>query len=153
MVLQTEFDEFKALSLILQHRALVRGLDAIDGQIQSHRDAVLSEAEATARLLPMLRTFTRALPAHFAAESRSTAVIVRESSDDVELGRQLERLDAEHPCLLALFEAAVAELTERSGGSSGAAGTVLFDSVLAELALAVEAFRRHEAEEDALFTE
>lgn len=153
MVLETEFDEFKALSLILQHRALVRGLDAIDGAIQSHRDAASSEAEAAARLLPMLRTFTLALPAHFAAESRSTAAIVREGSDDVEFCRKLERLDGEHPRFLARFETGAVDLTGRSGGSSGAAGALPLDSVLAALALTIEDFRRHEAEEDSLFTE
>ena len=152
MDLDTELDDFRALSLILQHRVLERELDAITAAIEACQSAGTTEHETAALLLPMLRRFTLALPEHFAAESKSTASLLRDT-EDAEFERRLQQLDSEHPQLLTRFQGILLQMS----GQEAPAGVVPLrpplDRVIADLVLAVAVFRRHESEEDALFVD
>lgn len=130
-------EEFRALPLILQHRALVKELDAIAAMVESCECTGVMESETAERLLPALRRFTAILPVHFAVESKSTAALLREC-EDLDFARRLIQLDGEHPHLLVRFE----DLARRFTSS---------EQVVADLRNAIEDFRRHEEEEDALF--
>lgn len=150
MALERAFDEFRGLSLLLQHRALVSELDAIADAVEDCQRTGTPGHEMAARLLPMLRGFTRALPEHFVTESKSTVHLLRNSSDP-DFDRRLRQLDDEHPLLLQRFEVVVQEL--EGYPVDQAAPRALTERVLGNLALAIEAFRTHESEEDALFAD
>jgi hypothetical protein len=151
MNLETDLDDFSALSLLLQHRALVRGLDLIESTIEACHGAELPSVETALELLPLVRSFTVALPAHFAAESKSTSALLQSSADKA-FSDRLAELDSEHPQLLAYFEVSVERLIGH-GGSPDDPEALTFEEVLADLRTAIATFRRHEAEEDALFVE
>lgn len=149
MTLETELVGFKGLSLILQHRALTERLDAVERAISACQCADLGDQETTSALLPLLRGFVNALPAHFAAESSSKASLLRESSD-TQFALDLEQLDSEHPHLLAVFTASVDQLA-RSLTPSEVGSHVSFEHAMTDLLTAIGEFRSHEAREDALF--
>jgi len=151
MDFETDLDDFRALSLLLQHRVLVRGLDLIESTIEACQGAELPSVEAALQLLPMVRSFALALPAHFAAESKSTAALLRDSAD-AGFSERLEELDRQHPELLASFEVSVERLTVH-GGSAQGPEVLPFEELIDDLRAAIATFRRHEAEEDALFVE
>jgi len=144
-----DLDEFRALSLLLQHRALVHALDAMANAIQTCRGAHLTSLETAARLSPLLYGFTQALPEHFAAESRSTTSLLQDGTEP-EFERRLRELDSQHPVLLTRFESVLGQLNAHVSSADDAPP---LDPVLSELTSAIEAFREHEAEEDALFVE
>jgi hypothetical protein len=143
----TDLEEFRALSLLLQHRALVRALDEMADAIFSCRDAELTSLETAARLSPLLYGFTQALPEHFAAESRSTTSLLQDGADP-DFERRLRELDGEHPLLLERFEVVLGQLNAHISLPSDPQP---LEPVVAELLSAIEHFRRHEEEEDALF--
>lgn len=149
--MEDELEQFRGLSLLLQHRALVGRLDAIESAIAACQSSELSDAEMADRLLPLLRSFAAALPAHFAAESRSSASLLRDCSDP-EFARALAELDGQHPRLLAAFERSVTQLAACASASSGVCH-VSFEQAIAELLTAIGEFRSHEAREDALFAD
>lgn len=147
MVPQIELEAFRGLSLILQHRALVAELDAIARTLDACRSERLLPEEATAHLLPSVRRFALALPEHFSAESRSTTSLLLDTAD-AEFERQLRVLDGEHPELKRRFDDVVERLSALGDGPSLARS---FEEIVRDLVRAIEAFRRHEAAEDALF--
>lgn len=149
--MEEELVEFRGLSLLLQHRALVERLDTIETAIANCQRSELTDAETAACLLPLLRGFARALPPHFLAESKSSASLLRDCSD-ADFARALEELDAEHPRLLASFEASVDRLAQCGATPSGVCH-VSFEQAVAELLTAIGEFRAHEAREDALFAD
>jgi hypothetical protein len=143
--------EFRGLSLLLQHRALVERLDSIETAIANCQRSELTDAETAACLLPLIGSFAQALPTHFAAESKSSASLLRDCSD-ADFARAMEELDAEHPRLLASFEDSVNQLAKCLATPSGVCH-VSFEQAIAELLTAIGEFRRHEAREDALFAD
>jgi len=149
MTFEADLIGFESLSLILQHRALTGRLDAIEDAISACQCAQMANQETVARVLPLLRAFVRVLPSHFAAESGSKALLLRENPND-ELIRALEQLDSEHPHLQAVFEASVDQLQRCLDFSEGTAH-VSFERAMADLLTAMGEFRSHEAREDALF--
>lgn len=146
-----ELEEFRGLSLLLQHRTLVTRLDAIESAITACQSSELSDAEMADRLLPLLRSFASALPAHFSAESRSSAALLRDCTDP-EFARAIVDLDAQHPRLLAAFEGSIAQLADCAAAPGGVCH-VSFEQAIAELLTAVGEFRSHEAREDSLFAD
>jgi hypothetical protein len=147
---ERELEEFRALSLILQHRVLMTGLEAIDAVLVSCQSSRTADRETATLLLPALQSFTHTLPTHFAAEARSLAALLRAGADP-KLGSALQQLDDEHPSLLARFQASIDRLTESAGGSGESPWPAAFERTMSELMMTMGAFRRHEAEEDALF--
>lgn len=149
--MEEDLASFSGLSLILQHRDLIARLDAIEGAIDACRATRMTDRETASRLLPALRGFVRVLPAHFAAESRSNAFLLRDSSD-ADFSQALEQLDSEHPGLLVLFSEAVDELDLYRTAAEGAYRSS-FERALTRLVEAIAQFREHEAREDTLFTQ
>jgi len=150
MPLDTEFEEFRALPILLQHRMLVAELDAIADVIDSSADARADGDTTPARLLLLVSHFTQALPAHFATEEQSTTALLRDCTDS-KFRRRLLELDREHPQLLASFQAGVQHLSELSGASN--VQSAALEPIISDLKLAIAAFRKHEAAEDELFVE
>jgi hypothetical protein len=149
--MEVDLVQFRGLSLILQHRALVERLDIVEGSIANCQRSELTDAETAAYLLPLLRGFAQALPQHFLTESTSSASLLRDCTD-ADFARALQELDAEHPRLLAAFEVSVDQLAQCMAASSGVCH-VSFEQAVAELLTAIGEFRRHEAREDALFAD
>lgn len=143
--------DFRGLPLLLQHRTLSRRLDAIESAISACQSSEMPDSETASRLLPLLRGFVQALPAHFAAESKSNASLLRDCSD-AHFARTLEQLEGEHPRLLASFQVAV----DRFNGclaSTDHGSHVSIERATIELLTAIGEFRGHEAREDALFAD
>ncbi|HXS18015.1 MAG TPA: hemerythrin domain-containing protein [Polyangiaceae bacterium] len=150
MLLDSEFEEFRALPIILQHRMLVAELDTIAGVIDSWTGGGAEGDPTAARLLLLVGHFTQALPTHFATEEKSTAALLRDGADP-EFRRRLLALDSEHPQLLACFQAAVQQLSDFC--AAGNTQPKALQPAITDLKLAIAEFRRHEAAEDQLFVE
>jgi len=139
-------EEFRAMSLILQHRELLKALDAFEEEIARLRWEDLAHGQAPhqmwdTHLASSLRRFTLKLTSHFAAESGSTYEIFREHPDEGLVGA-LRQLDAEHPTLFQKFLTVTDHIEEAE---------LPRDEILGELEAAIADFRRHEAREDELF--
>ena len=135
--------DFGALSLLLQHRALLIALDRLEAEVTRLRQESSSTLSVTGtiRLARELRAFTRHLTLHFEAEARCTDEVIRENVD-TQLIQALTTLDQEHPRLFLRFLTATEQLEETD---------VPFTQGLQTLEEAIAIFRRHEAREDALF--
>lgn len=147
MPLDTEFEEFRALPILLQHRKLIAQLDAIADLIESASTRV-DEENGPARLLLLVSLFIQTLPEHFATEEKSTNALLRDCAD-LEFRRRLLALDSEHPQLLESFQAG----SRRLSAFCNATESTALEPILSDLKRAIAAFRKHEAAEDELFVE